>query len=345
MSCPVALESARALHRLGWRVVPVQYRGKRPAWPENPHGIDWPNFRVADADLSRYFDRATNIGVILGDTSGGLADVDLDCPEALALADEWLPPTWSFGRASTPRAHRLYVAPGALSIEDLEDIDGKKLLELRANPSGNQGHQTVFPGSVHQSGEAIEWSPDDCDATDMPLTIDSGELASRVRCLAAATLLVRHVGGEGERLFKATGDLSGVPAAVAERVRRWLRLQLPVEAKPVVAKSTGAPNIFERVNAAGWRTVADALGIPYHPKQGLEVCPGCGATARSSHDRRKPGGLVVRSREGGTELWVHGKCGAAGNAAQLAAWFLVGTIHPNHDEWRKVAASLRERGL
>ena len=36
------------------------------------------------------------------------ADVDLDCPEALLLADYFIPSTkLEFGRASTPRSHRL----------------------------------------------------------------------------------------------------------------------------------------------------------------------------------------------------------------------------------------------
>lgn len=37
-----------------------------------------------------------------------VVDVDLDCPEANLLADHFLPETnLEFGRASTPRAHRL----------------------------------------------------------------------------------------------------------------------------------------------------------------------------------------------------------------------------------------------
>ena len=35
----------------------------------------------------------SNVGLGLGKASGGLADVDLDCPEAVQLASRFLPPT------------------------------------------------------------------------------------------------------------------------------------------------------------------------------------------------------------------------------------------------------------
>ena len=54
------------------------------------------------------FTAGGNIGVILGPRSGELVDIDLDCVEALALADTYLPPTRvEFRRASKLRAHRL----------------------------------------------------------------------------------------------------------------------------------------------------------------------------------------------------------------------------------------------
>ena len=40
-----------------------------------------------------------SLGILLGAPSGGLVDVDIDAPEALALRDRFLPPTRSrFGR-------------------------------------------------------------------------------------------------------------------------------------------------------------------------------------------------------------------------------------------------------
>ena len=54
-----------------------------------------------------------------GDTL--VVDIDLDCPEALLLADYFIPSTkLEFGRASTPRSHRL------LKVIDLNKKHGPK---------------------------------------------------------------------------------------------------------------------------------------------------------------------------------------------------------------------------
>lgn len=51
-----------------------------------------------------------NIAIQLGPKSHGLTDVDLDCIEAIALAEFLLPPTDAiFGRKSKPGSHRLYI--------------------------------------------------------------------------------------------------------------------------------------------------------------------------------------------------------------------------------------------
>src|SRR6516162_9154786 len=90
--------------RRGWPVVPVPLREK------GPRILDWQKLRITPEMVPSYFTEPSNIGVILGD---GLVDVDLDCIEALAISDEVLPQTGSvFGRATTPRAHRLYYVDG-----------------------------------------------------------------------------------------------------------------------------------------------------------------------------------------------------------------------------------------
>ena len=77
---PVApiLATARAFLARGWAPIPVPYRSKRPILK------GWQNLRPADADLAQHFNGGLqNIGVLLGEPSGGLVDVDLDSPEAL----------------------------------------------------------------------------------------------------------------------------------------------------------------------------------------------------------------------------------------------------------------------
>src|ERR1700719_1669357 len=91
--------------RRGWALVPIFAGAKRPVIKE------WQNRRYSAAD----FRPGGNVAGILGVRSGSLVDIDLDCAEALALADLYLPATGAeFGRASRPRSHRLYIAPGAV---------------------------------------------------------------------------------------------------------------------------------------------------------------------------------------------------------------------------------------
>ena len=87
-----------------------------------------------------------------------VVDIDLDCPEALLLADFFLPTTkLEFGRASTPRSHRL------LKVIDLNKKHTRKffefkgdeksmLVEIRANK-----HYTMAMGQ-YDNGEKVVWN-------------------------------------------------------------------------------------------------------------------------------------------------------------------------------------------
>ena len=64
----------------------------------------------------------------------GLADIDLDCPEALAVAAAVLPPTLRFGRPSTRAAHSIYgtsFAPNTKAVIAFDDP-----VKLRTDPKG-----------------------------------------------------------------------------------------------------------------------------------------------------------------------------------------------------------------
>src|SRR5689334_14122594 len=95
---------ARALDylRRGWTPIPVVARGKRPL------NACWQDLRLEERQLV-CFGAGSNIGIVLGDASGGLVDVDLDHPRAVELASQYLPPTEAvFGRPGKPRSHYLY---------------------------------------------------------------------------------------------------------------------------------------------------------------------------------------------------------------------------------------------
>jgi Protein of unknown function (DUF3987)/Bifunctional DNA primase/polymerase, N-terminal len=183
----------------GWNPVPCDYKSKVPI------GEEW-QLRVIDAsNAARYFnEKPQNIGAQMGAASQGLTDVDLDCGEAVAIAPYILPRTGAvFGRASKRASHWLYTTTLASVVDDacliFDDPDAKerrmkaRLVELRIG-GGDKGAQTVLPGSVHESGERIQW-----EENGKPAAVDGDTLISRVRLIAAASLIARAWPAEGAR--------------------------------------------------------------------------------------------------------------------------------------------------
>ena len=210
MSNQSALDLARNYLARGLSVLPVEYRGKRPS--HNGRLLTgWQHLRLTADELPAYFNgQPQNIGVLLGNASGELVDVDLDCPIAVKLAPAFLPPTGAvFGRDSKHRSHWLYYAKLATKkfrdprLERPTDEAGRDkamLVELRST-----GAQTVFPGSVHESGEAISWDSDGDIAR-----VEAKDLESAAARLAAATLLARHWPPVGSRQDAALALAGGL---------------------------------------------------------------------------------------------------------------------------------------
>ena len=160
--------------------IPVEYKDKMPV------KAGWQNQTLSNVDIERDFPdgKKLNIGIVLGDASGGVLDIDLDCPEAIGMADKFLPPTGMiFGRPGAPRSHRIYrVSKCGSRIGFSGPGDEGMLVEFRGN-----GAQTVFPPSTHESGEQIAFNEDGS-----PATIDHDALIRNVQHLAAASLLAKH---------------------------------------------------------------------------------------------------------------------------------------------------------
>jgi hypothetical protein len=160
--------------RRGWCCVPV--------FGKKPFGEAWDKLRISADDVQMYFGKRCNIGVLLGEPSGWLVDVDLDHGLAVQLASEFLPATKSiFGRKSKQRSHWLYnITAPAVTKKEQAVIDKKRamLVEFRST-----GCQTVFPVSIHTSGERIEWADDGEPASIAPdvLLAAVAALASEVR--------------------------------------------------------------------------------------------------------------------------------------------------------------------
>ena len=154
----------------GWSVIPVPHKSK------NPGVSGWQKMRLTSETLGQHFNGSPkNIGVLLGEPSGGLIDVDLDHSLAIELASKYLPPTPAiFGRKSKPRSHWVYRVSTRLATEKFKSQTAGMLLEIRST-----GMQTVFPPSTHESGEAIEWETEGAE----PAVVDPDELLEAGRRL------------------------------------------------------------------------------------------------------------------------------------------------------------------
>jgi putative DNA primase/helicase len=214
------LNIALSYIRRGWNPIPIPYRSKNP-------GVDgWQKRRITEETAAQFFSGGPqNIGVQLGQASGGLTDIDLDCAEAIRVAPYILPPTGAiFGRASKRNSHYLYKTTLASTRPQaaMRYTDprakvsglGPVLVELRLG-GGDTGAQTVFPGSVHKIGEPIKWE-DTLDGE--PAAV--ADLMPKVALVAACALLARYwPKGERHDAALAVGGLlarCGYNAATAK---------------------------------------------------------------------------------------------------------------------------------
>ncbi|MGH1349039.1 MAG: bifunctional DNA primase/polymerase [Nannocystales bacterium] len=228
----------------GWATIRAHAASKQPigAWQGR-------------TDEAEDFGPGENVGVRLGAPSGGLVDVDLDCDEAVALAPLYLPTTATFGRASKPKSHWVYLCP---------ELDRSKKppntgVELRST-----GLQTIVPPSIHTSGEAIEWT----DAS--PVAAVAGtELLPAFGRLVTATVLARCAPKlqEGRGIHHAVLAVAGAmwrEGATAEQARAVILPALELHAGP----DNG--HRFEAIDAtwdegndrnrSGWPTVKELFG-------------------------------------------------------------------------------------
>jgi len=192
----------------GYSPIPIPFKEKGPKLK------GWPKLRLSQENYASYFNgKKKNIGIILGEASGGLIDIDLDCSEAIELASYFLPPTKSiFGRQSKPKSNYLYYCKEIKKTKKYEHESFGTIVEIRSN-----GTQTVFPPSVHPSGEEVAWIENQ-----EPATIKKEQLIQAVSRLASACILAKHWPKEGMRnaiAMALSGTLcrAGWPQEEAER--------------------------------------------------------------------------------------------------------------------------------
>ena len=180
------IKLAKSYIARGWSVIPI------PRGEKAPTLAGWQRLRITPETVGEHFNaKPVNIGTLLGEPSHWLVDADIDHPQAVALAREYLPPTGAvFGRASKPESHYLYYVSAPIVTTKFQSSDRQMIVELRAT-----GCQTVLPGSVHPTGEIIEWH-----GHGEPATVDPLHLLACVKELAHAS--AREAG----LTMKSTGE-------------------------------------------------------------------------------------------------------------------------------------------
>jgi putative DNA primase/helicase len=239
----------------GWAVVPL--RGKVPVLP------DWPNLVVRKEDVSRLFPNGQNCGLILGDRSGGLIDIDIDDLVALRVAPYFLPTTpFVFGRPSKPKSHWLYIASEARRTCKFQGPDGDMFVEIRSN-----GAQTMAPPSVHPSGERVCFSDLTVNGIPVPAPVEFKDLLDAVSRISAAALLAKSWPAPGSRQDAAMALAGGL-------LRSGWNQEQAVQFVRAVVDAAGDPELDRRLDTVmhtfrklqggtevtGWPKLAELFG-------------------------------------------------------------------------------------
>lgn len=205
------VEAALDAYRRGLTPLPIPRHSKGPTmagWNK----LRWPD-PTADAGDGEAAVRAafeeytaagsTNLGVLLGEASGDLIDVDLDHPAAMRLKSYLLPHTEAVhGRETSRRSHYWYRAkPGTLPatrrlrIPDASGRGSGVSVEIRGT-----GSQTLVPPSIHPAtAESYEWEGEPWGGDEGPAVVDGAELLAQVILLGLCAVLLDAWPGPGQR--------------------------------------------------------------------------------------------------------------------------------------------------
>ena len=198
------LDVIDSLLRLGFSVIPIKVRDKKPE-------VEWKDYqtrRPTTEQLHRWFGNGCpcNIGIVTGDVSGVIV-VDCDSLEAVAWAEANLPLTPMMTRTAKGQ-HRFYRHPGSQvrNRAGIETGDERIKIDVRGD-----GGYVVAPGSVHETGHVYEtdgnW-PDTLDDVPVfdPAWLESGLKTPTTRPGADGVQTVAE-GRRNERLASLAGSM------------------------------------------------------------------------------------------------------------------------------------------
>lgn len=269
-STSAALEA----HKRGFIPLPLKAKVKIPL------KVGWQSTSYENASaVEEVFEEAassgaTNVGVLLGEKSGNLVDVDLDHPKTSRVKNLLLPPTSAIsGRDGRPGTHYWYIAeegtlPGTRRYK-LHD-QGTVTIELRST-----GAQTAIAPSTHPSGDTYRWEADAWGGEAGPAVVNGRKLAVQVALMGLATQLIEvwpTQGGRHDAYLALAGGLlrygEGEPhpywknnAGVLIRALADATLDEDGgEAREAEVIGTTVRRISQGSNVAGFGKLAEMLG-------------------------------------------------------------------------------------
>lgn len=253
---PVLLASVKAMLARGWALTPIHAPaermrdGKAASGKEPCAGKEWPRKRMDYREILRHLAecRGRNVGIILGAASGGLCDIDIDNERLLKAAALILPRTGAvFGRTSRRRSHWLYIVEAPIPTRKPRGLG----LELRCATAADLsvGVQSVAPGSVHHTGERVEW-----DEAGEPARIKAADLIAAFERLkqAARDLNTNSAGAAASSKPVPASEQVERPVtevvSVTDSVTGETTIRLCNRLKGVESRATGTEtDLFEQV--------------------------------------------------------------------------------------------------
>lgn len=172
-------------------------------WPDPTEDLGEGEVAVRQAFEEYTAGGSTNLGILLGEASGDLIDVDLDHPAARRLKSYLLPHTAAVhGRETSRKSHYWYRAkPGTLpptrrlKIPDVSGRGSGVSVEIRTT-----GSQTLVPPSIHPAtAETYEWEGEPWGGAEGPAVVDGTELLAQVTLLGLCSVLLDAWPGPGQR--------------------------------------------------------------------------------------------------------------------------------------------------
>jgi P4 family phage/plasmid primase-like protien len=165
-----------------------------PVGEKNPNRNGWQNERHDSEDVEHLWNNGQGVGILWGEPSDDLIDIDCDWPESEIAARYILPRKRTFGRPSSPESHYLVRIVGELPKTRRFKIPGEGddncVVELLST-----GTQSLVPPSLHsESGERRQWYRQE------PAPEMSGDEArDAADDVATAAFIARNWPGKGAR--------------------------------------------------------------------------------------------------------------------------------------------------